>query len=142
MRITKMLIALAIVLGISTTLIIRPMDDTIISEANIPSETEVIGVTLVETDDYNTLCENRDICNERMQTAHDIAEQARSLGYEETHIIIQIAQQEWAAAHEAKLHYDNKIAIIEEERRLAEEKRKQEEDKKWEVEAGEYPVAT
>ena len=136
-----MLIILGVLITVSLLAIV-PMNNTIISEANIPSETEVIGLTLADTTDLDILYKYLTICDDRMQKAHNMANQARNLGYSEDHIIIQIAQQEWHQANDLKYHYEVKIAEIEEQIRLAEAEKKKQEDAQWAAKSQEYPVAT
>lgn len=45
------------------------------------------------------------IYTDRKEHAHNMAEAARGLGYENDHPVIQLAQKEWGAADEAFKHY-------------------------------------
>lgn len=64
---------------------------------------------------------------ERMAAAHDMAEAARKLGYQENHSVIRLAQQEWWEAHDRAAEYKALQAI---------------EEEKWETKREEYLEAT
>lgn len=108
--------------------------NTTTSEADIPSEnTEIIVlessvVERVETTDPETLKQLIDDSYTRREEAHEMAESARALGYEETHPVIVLAQTEWSNANE---DYDYYSAAYEEVK--AEE---------YATQKAEYPVAT
>ena len=63
---------------------------------------------IVETTDLKELTNLINQCQQKMDTAHDMAEAARNLSYEEEHAVIQLAQEEYAQAKEAKEIYEAK----------------------------------
>lgn len=57
---------------------------------------------------YNDMNELAELIEEQvayMDAAHQMAEAARALGYEESHGVIKLAQQEWAQANELRKQY-------------------------------------
>ena len=66
--------------------------------------------TIVETTDLNKLNNLIQESQKRMDDAHDMAEAARNLSYDEEHAVIQLAQDEYAQAKSAKQHYESKYA--------------------------------
>ena len=71
-------------------------------------------VEIVDTTDIQELDGLISSCKDRKASAHDLAEAARSLSYEEDHPVIQLARDEWteASAHEThyKRLYDQEVA--------------------------------
>lgn len=151
MKIIKMLMAIIIVLIlIAGTIAI--IGETIISEASIPSENGVIGLTLEKTTDIETMRQYISICDARMEQSHTMAEMARALGYQDTHKIIQTAKEEYNSALKLKQYYqplvetyDLEQARIEAERKAKEEaerKAREEAERKAQQTSGQYPNAT
>ena len=129
---------------------IRVNGNTTTSEANIPSETKVMGLTLEETNDLAQMQNYLTICDTHMQSAHEMAERARELGYDENHTIIQTAKAEWNRAFALKQKYETKVRIeqeklelqkAEERKRLEEENKKKQAQLKKEQQSREYPTA-
>ena len=134
MKIIKIL-ALTLILFIGIMLV--PTAQTIISEANIPSETNVMGITLEETTDIETMRTYIVACDAHMNNAHEMAEAARGLNYPEDHIIIVTAKQEYNQAWKLKQYYSNIVNEYDmEQKRLEEEKQLEE------IKLSEYPNAT
>lgn len=110
MKITKVLIiSLAVLIGIIIGLTSDIIEGTIISEANIPSEPKVIGLALEETDNIEIMRSYLVACDAHMQKAHNMANEARQLGYDDSHMIIQIAKQEYESANNLKQKYNELI---------------------------------
>lgn len=63
--------------------------------------------------DYDTLNENIRAEELRMDAAHQMAESARALGYNESHEVIQLAGEEWRAASERKAAYQQVLNTLE-----------------------------
>ena len=114
MKIMKMLIAvlLGLLIGLTIT-----AEGTIISEDNIPSETGVKGLTLEDTNSIDEIINYLSICDAHMGKAHNMANHARSMGYEDSHIIIQIAKEEYNSAFELKQEYSDKLVKLQEQER-------------------------
>ena len=66
-------------------------------------------------------------CEANMTAAHNMAEAARALGYEENHDVIELATEEWERAEELYTRYKE---VYDEENAI------------WVARAEEYPVAT
>lgn len=81
----------------------------------------------VDTRDLKELRTLMEECEANMTAAHDMAEAARVLGYEESHDVIELASEEWERANELYVRYE---AIYNEENAI------------WVARADEYPVAT
>lgn len=81
----------------------------------------------VDTRDLKELRALMEECEANMTAAHDMAEAARALGYEESHDVIELASEEWERANELYVRYE---AIYNEENAI------------WVARADEYPVAT
>lgn len=81
----------------------------------------------VDTRDLKELRTLMKECEANMTAAHDMAEAARALGYEESHDVIELASEEWKRANELYMRYKE---IYDEENAI------------WVVRAEEYPVAT
>lgn len=81
----------------------------------------------VDTRDLKELRTLMKECEANMTAAHDMAEAARALGYEESHDVIELASEEWERANELYMRYKE---IYDEENAI------------WVVRAEEYPVAT
>ena len=81
----------------------------------------------VDTRDLKELRTLMEGCKANMTAAHDMAEAARALGYEESHDVIELASEEWERANELYMRYKE---IYDEENAI------------WVVRAEEYPVAT
>ena len=81
----------------------------------------------VNTRDLKELRVLMEECEAIMTAAHDMAEAARALGYEESHDVIELASEEWERANELYVRYE---AIYNEENAI------------WVARAKEYPVAT
>jgi len=71
--------------------------------------------------DYETLIAEQE---EKMAAAHQMAEAARTLGYEEDHDVIQLAGQEWQEANALKQEYEEEQLAV------------------WEAKRNAYPNAT
>ena len=110
------------------------------SEDYIPSETtyveeielEISNWAFEDTNDKTRLEELIFKCQERKKEAHNMAEAARALGYEETHPVIVAAGKEWNLAHN---YYNQYTAIYENVKRA-------EEAMRWGEKMKEYPEAT
>lgn len=93
---------------------------------------EQTSLTIIETEDtiwlQNLINEN----NQKKEAAHQMAENARILGFGENHSIIQIAKSEWSKA-------DQYVIAYTEQYNKAMEK---EQNKIWEQKKQEYPYAT
>lgn len=87
---------------------------------------------IVETTDLNELSNLIKQSQQRMDTAHDMAEAARNLSYDEEHAVITLAQEEYAIAKSAKQYYETKYA----------EQKKIEEAKKFAAKANASPIAS
>lgn len=81
----------------------------------------------VDTRDLKELRVLMEECEANMTAAHDMAEAARALGYEESHDVIELASEEWERANGLCVRYE---AIYNEENAI------------WVARAKEYPVAT
>lgn len=81
----------------------------------------------VDTRDLKELRELMEECEANMTAAHNMAEAARALGYEESHDVIELASEEWERANELYVRYKE---IYDEENAI------------WVARAEEYPVAT
>lgn len=81
----------------------------------------------VDTRDLKELRALMAECEANMTAAHDMAEAARALGYEENHDVIELASEEWERANELYVRYEE---IYNEENAI------------WIARAEEYPVAT
>ena len=81
----------------------------------------------VDTRDLKELRTLMEGCKANMTAAHDMAEAARALGYEESHDVIELASEEWERANKLYMRYKE---IYDEENAI------------WVVRAEEYPVAT
>lgn len=81
----------------------------------------------VDTRDLKELRTLMEKCEANMTAAHDMAEAARALGYEESHDVIELASEEWERANELYARYKE---IYDEENAI------------WVARAEEYPVAT
>ena len=81
----------------------------------------------VDTRDLKELRTLMKGCEANMTAAHDMAEAARALGYEESHDVIELASEEWERANELYARYKE---IYDEENAI------------WVARAEEYPVAT
>ena len=136
MIIKKVLIVVAAILAGIALGWMFPTTQAMISEANIPSEAEVIGFTLEETTDIETMRNYIVACDTHMNKAHEMAEAARILGYPENHIIITTAKQEYASALSLKEHYSSIIVAYD----MEQEKKKLEEEKQ--IRLSQYPNAT
>ena len=126
MKIMKLVCALLLATAIVCTA--TSNGNTTTSEANIPSETKVKGLTLEETNDINQMKNYLIICEAYMNDAHEMAERARELGYGDDHTIIQIAKAEYNSAFVLQQNYQTKIEIQEEKNRIAEIERKKAEE--------------
>lgn len=93
------------------------------------AQEEVAGDSdgFVDTRDLKELRTLMEGCKANMTAAHDMAEAARALGYEESHDVIELASEEWERANELYMRYKE---IYDEENAI------------WVVRAEEYPVAT
>lgn len=102
------------------------------------SDTEVATLCAQEevVEDNDGFVDTRDLkelrtlmkgCKANMTAAHDMAEAARALGYEESHDVIELASEEWERANELYMRYKE---IYDEENAI------------WVARAEEYPVAT
>lgn len=134
MKIIKMLIAIIIALFLiaGATAIIG---ETIISEASIPSEDGVIGLTLEKTTDIETMRQYISICDARMEQSHAMAEMARALGYQDTHKIIQTAKEEYNSALKLKQYYQPLVEAYDLEQARIEAERKAEQERAAKIEA-------
>lgn len=76
------------------------------------SETALTATSyqIVETTDLKELSNLIKECEQRMADAHNMAEAARSLSYDEEHAVITLAQEEYATAKSAKQQYEIKYA--------------------------------
>lgn len=81
----------------------------------------------VDTRDLKELRALMEECEANMAAAHDMAEAARALGYEENHDVIELASEEWERAKELFKRYEK---IYNEENAI------------WVARAEQYPVAT
>lgn len=81
----------------------------------------------VDTRDLKELRALMEECEANMTAAHDMAEAARVLGYEENHDVIELATEEWERAEELYTRYKE---VYDEENAI------------WVARAEEYPVAT
>ena len=101
-------------------------------------DTEVVTLCAQEevVEDSDGFVDTRDLkelrtlmkgCKANMTAAHDMAEAARALGYEESHDVIELASEEWERANGLYMRYKE---IYDEENAI------------WVVRAEEYPVAT
>lgn len=114
-------IFIVIMLLISATVPIPSVAGTT-SEAYIPSETPIVKdssselegnyLEYIETDSAVELKQLIDECVNRQNSAHDMAEAARALGYEEDHPIIVLAIEEWNNAKELYEIYKDKYESI------------------------------
>ena len=81
----------------------------------------------VDTRDLKELRTLMEECEANMTAAHNMAEAARALGYEENHDVIELATEEWERAEELYTRYKE---VYDEENAI------------WVARAEEYPVAT
>ena len=81
----------------------------------------------VDTRDLKELRALMEECEANMTAAHNMAEAARALGYEENHDVIELATEEWERAEGLYVRYKE---IYDEENAI------------WVARAEEYPVAT
>ena len=89
--------------------------DTTTSEVYIPSENlEIEGnfLNYVHTNDKKQLKELITECENRKEHAHQMAEAARACNYSESHIIIQLAKEEWSNADRLYNIYKTKYDSI------------------------------
>ena len=126
---TKNIIIIGLVAAAAIAVIgIRAHADTIEGEDPKPLSA---SYEIVETTDLNKLNSLIQESQKRMDNAHDMAEAARNLSYDEEHTVIQLAQDEYAQAKNAKQHYESKYA----------EQKKIEEGKKMYAKISSSPVA-
>lgn len=135
------LVVLLILLVIPSTV---AANETTTSEDYIPSETITTyeePKILLEVKDRGERVDSEDLivlnnCIEKskalMDSAHNMAEGARALGYEEEHPVILLAKDEWQLAHADYLFYTEKYNTI----------KKAQEEAMLATKAAEYPVAT
>ena len=135
----KMIITTILLMFITMIIVIGNGNNTIISEANIPSEDEVY-LTLEDTNDIDTMREQVSICENDKTQAHNMAEIARNLGYSDNHIIIQIAQGRYRNSDALQKDLEIKIRTFEEE--AARQREEEEKRVKAAQRTSEYPVAT
>ena len=67
-------------------------------EIVVNSEYEENGDEFVDTKDLKELRALMEECEANMTAAHNMAEAARALGYEENHDVIELATEEWERA--------------------------------------------
>lgn len=96
-------------------------------EIVVNSEYEENGDEFVDTKDLKELRALMKECEEIMTAAHNMAEAARALGYEENHDVIELATEEWERAEELYTRYKE---VYDEENAI------------WVARAEEYPIAT
>ena len=83
---------------------------------------------LNDTEDKEELTELIDDCDKRMDNSHEMADNARELGYQESCGIIQVAKKEWHIADWQKNYYTNVY--------------KENGYNKFDKQSKEYPIAT
>lgn len=101
------------------------------TEENVAFPLSADVYEIINTTDLNELKKLIEQCNNHMNTAHEMAEAARNLSYEEEHAVIILAQQEYEQAKTAKKHYEELYAKQE----------KIEKGKRFFAKSNEYPVA-
>lgn len=136
MKIIKLLAAVLLGLLIGLTITV---EGTIISEDNIPSEAGVKGLTLEDTNNIEEILNYLSICDAHMTKAHNMANEARNMGYADNHIIIQIAKKEYDSAFNLKNKYGDKLVKLQAQEQLQREKIEKERMSQKEQE---YPVST
>lgn len=114
-------------------------NDTVVATLSAPSdfavalseeeseEVEEVEIGLSNTSDRKELVALMNECKSTMNAAHDMAEAARALGYEESHEVISLAEQEYQQAKENYSLYKTKYDEV----MVA-----------WERRAEQYPTAT
>lgn len=100
------LIIVFLIIGIITTT----------SEATTTSEPAIeltgIFIEYVESNNKTFIKEQIEECKVVMDHAHDMAESARSLGYEEEHPVIVLAKKEWNNAKTNLTNYEDQLEKI------------------------------
>lgn len=99
-------------------------------EASVPALTAG-AYEIIKTTDLNELTDLIEQCQNHMNNAHDMAEAARNLSYEEEHVVITLAQQEYEQAKTAKEYYEE----------IYDKQEKIEKGKQFLAKSSEYPVA-
>lgn len=89
------------------------------------------SIQLIETEDLDEIQDLIDTYSERMSSAHQMAESARSLSYDEGHDVIQLAKEEYSLSANAKKYYQE----------LYNEEKNKQQVKKIIQASVEYPVA-
>lgn len=130
-----------IILIIITALVITfcTAGATASSEEYIPSESQKQTIILTvknpeesQTTDKNELLSLIQSCQDKKDSAHSMAEGARSLGYKENNPVIVAAGKEWFNYNNLQKIYQNRYdKIIQEEK-----------NNKWNEKYSEYPAAT
>lgn len=141
MKSQKLIIVLTIILILSLNVSainvnrITAHELTTVSEVYIPSENFSNSTSFVAqsrdriiSDDLNVLDRKLNECLLQKEHAHDMAESARALGYDESHPVILLAKDEWENAHDNYLFYKNQYDTLYEQL--------------WGQKMEEYPVAT
>ena len=72
-----------------------------------------INHVIVESNDIDVLKVFQKQAQNMMAAAHEMAQQARKLGYKEDHPVIVLAGKEWTAWHNDYVYYTNQIKIYE-----------------------------
>lgn len=80
-----------------------------------------------QNDNLTKLQEKINTCISKKDNAHNMANAARDLGYEENHYVIKLAKEEWSDANNQYIYYDSLYKQIESE---------------WQTKKNEYPEAT
>lgn len=83
--------------------------------------------TSTQSTNLTELQEAIDVYASKKNNAHNMAEAARDLGYEEDHYVIELAKEEWSDANDQYIYYNSLYEQVEAE---------------WQTKKNEYPEAT
>lgn len=83
--------------------------------------------TSTQSTNLTELQEAIDVYASKKDNAHNMAEAARDLGYEEDHYVIELAKEEWSDANDQYIYYNSLYEQVEAE---------------WQTKKNEYPEAT
>lgn len=102
------IVRISIVLGVMCSLLCIPTySDEIVTIDN--TEELIINVNELSKDE---ILLQMDLYYQYMETAHNMAENARFLGYDESHIVITTAQSEWQKSHRYYMCYLEAYELI------------------------------
>lgn len=82
------------------------------ADSNLVIFNYTIENVLVDSNDVDVLLAFQKEAKEKMAAVHSMAEQARALGYPEDHPVIKLAGQEWTAAYQSYLYYQEQIDTL------------------------------